>query len=478
MDPACSTQSDGVYCDMCGTGEVQSHCELCIVNLCMKCVGEHLSEPYKRHTVVLYRQRSLVPRYPKCPNHPNINCEFYCQKCRVVVCPICVSSGEHHSHTKINVLQKSSSKTKRVEADLKKSTAKLKPTHKEIAPGVKIEKANVEEAHDKLTRHLPTVPVDLPSIFPETIRTEDIHPLFDSLSELSITGDEKNDCAMKTPEVVQYVPPKPEVAEPEVITTINTGYFNVYGVCCVGDDKIWTRGNDPVMKHFKLKGHKLLNSIQTSSGNDPLDIAVTKDGYLVYTDSNTQTVNIVKKKKVQELIRLGGWMPLFVCNTLSGDLLVTMCSDNKTQCRVVRYTDFTETQSIQFDDKGKPLYSCGCLKYISENRNLDICVADWKAKAVVVVNQSGKLRFRYTGHPSNMKQSFDPVGIVTDSQSHILIADCNNNRIHILDQDGQFLRYIDTCGLQLPSGLCLDSKDNLFVAERAGETVKKIRYQY
>ncbi|XP_055997040.1 uncharacterized protein LOC130047001, partial [Ostrea edulis] len=108
-----------------------------------------------------------------------------------------------------------------------------------------------------------------------------------------------------------------------------------------------------------------------------------------------------------------------------------MFSDDYKQSKVVRYSDFTETQTIQFDDQGRPVFSFP--GFINENRNLDICVADNKARAVVVVNQSGKLRFRYTGHPSDGKERFYPRGITTDSQSHILIADGNNHRIHILD---------------------------------------------
>ena len=126
------------------------------------------------------------------------------------------------------------------------------------------------------------------------------------------------------------------------------------------------------------------------------------------------------------------------------------------------------------DDQGKPLFKSS--GYLAENRNLNTCVADCDAGAVVVVSRAGKLRFRYTGPPSTFwgssrQESFSPVGITTDSQANILISDNNINDIDIIDQDGHFLRCIENCGLQIP---WVDSSDNLFVA--AVVTIKKIQY--
>ena len=194
----------------------------------------------------------------------------------------------------------------------------------------------------------------------------------------------------------------------------------------------------------------------------------------MYTDHNDRSINILKNTNIDLLVRLRGWLPLYVCGTSSTDLLVIMISDDEKKSKVVRYSGFTETQSIQTDDFGHPLYSTtNDPKDLSENRNLDICVADYSGGAVVVVSAAGKLRYRYTGPPSATRRPFQPLGIATDSRGRILVSEYRYHSIHIVDQNGQFLCYIDNLGLKHPWGLCVGSRDNLFV-EKCSTTSKTL----
>ncbi|XP_065938538.1 E3 ubiquitin-protein ligase TRIM71 [Magallana gigas] len=321
----------------------------------------------------------------------------------------------------------------------------------------------------------PKLKVSLPSFSPPKINKEQLYHYFGSLSSLSMKV-EAHDTTMDSPGADASASYKPLIDEPQIVKDINTDYgkHRLRSVSCLSGEHVWTSGFDNIMRLYNLQGEQV-NSVKTKSGKYPWDIAVTQNGDLVYTDYEDSSINIVENTDVQTLIKLQGWKPRNVCCTSSDDLLVVMNSDDG-KAKVVRYSGLKEKQTIEFNDKGQPLYSSRDIKYIKENINLDICVADWMASAVVVVNQAGKLRFTFTSSPSSTKTPFKPRGITTDSQSRILVADGYSHRIHVIDQDGQFLRFIDNCDLRHPWGLCVDAKDDLIVVNSLRSKLKKIKY--
>nr|XP_022298740.1 uncharacterized protein LOC111107711 [Crassostrea virginica] len=317
----------------------------------------------------------------------------------------------------------------------------------------------------------PKLKIIMPKFIPKRILKERLRDVFGEITSLSTIMEDKEHTSKSTNTSVREL-----LDKPKVLNTIKAGEKDLRSVTCLNEEQIWTSGMSAEIKCFNIQG-VLQNTIKTKSGDWPRDIAVDRDEALLYSDYATRTVYKVKNDQTKAIITLQGWRPNNLRATSSGDLLVTMYSDDCTQSKVVRYSGSTVKQTIQFDDDdGQPLYSGSGIKYISENKYLDICVADWKAGAVVVVNQTGKLRFRYTGHTSRTKnQPFTPRGITTDSQSRILTADSNNHCIHILEENGQFLRYIDNCDLKDPFGLYLDNNENLLVCELKS-TVKQIKY--
>nr|XP_034334042.1 uncharacterized protein LOC117691652 [Crassostrea gigas] len=266
--------------------------------------------------------------------------------------------------------------------------------------------------------------------------------------------------------------------EPKIVSYIETGY-GPHKLSQLSDEEIWMSSTDPFMRLYNLDGD-LVKSTQTKSMYAPTGIAVTSSGDLFYTDGRDRTVNIVKNTETQTVIRLHVWIPQGICSTFSDDLLVIMNSDDGKLRKIVRYSGSDEIQSIEYDNECEDFNPiCFQFFHITENRNLDICVTDNTAQAVVVVNQAGELRFRYTGpSTSGSLQRIDLRDITTDSQCRILILERVFHRIHIIDQDGHFLRYIDNCKLclRLPICLCIDSKDNLVVGDNGTSEVNVIQY--
>lgn len=486
---------------------MQSHCLPCQESFCNKCVGKHLSHLSKSHKVVPYVEKFAVESKSK---RKKIKKDL--QELEIKIQPLYAkiafglqfekTSVEKHykgvdkaitrykenwlkvvndivRNEKSRITELKSKHISTIEHQENRISSKLAEIEEHISYLRKLLETNKDfiageyQSRNAEFKKLPSSKVlPLPEYVAHRIDENDLYNRFGFVTFSSVTQDKDG-----------HIVTNPLPRETKVIETIATGNDGSLGsVSCVSDDNIWTTVQDKIMALYNLDG-KLLKSVKTRSGNDAWDITTTKKGYLVYSDPGSKTINRMRKKHVKELIRLRGWTPCCVCSTSLDGLLVTMIREDRKQSKVVHYTDSCEEkQTIQFDDRGSALYSTrSCKLYISENRNLDVCVADTDANAVVVVNQTGYLRFRYTGSHctgshSSSKPLLKPDGLTTDSQCRILIADSDNHKIHILDQDGQFLRSMTSDISDGPFRLCVDARNNLFVAERKSGIIKMIAY--
>ncbi|HET7294634.1 MAG TPA: peptidyl-alpha-hydroxyglycine alpha-amidating lyase family protein [Vicinamibacteria bacterium] len=99
--------------------------------------------------------------------------------------------------------------------------------------------------------------------------------------------------------------------------------------------------------------------------------------------------------------------------------------------------------------------------------NGDIFVADGHNEdsnhRIVKFSREGKF-IKTWGRRGKGPGEFDtPHGIAFDSKGRLFVADRNNNRIQILDQDGKFLG--EWKQFSRPSGVYIDKQDNIYVAD-------------
>ena len=106
--------------------------------------------------------------------------------------------------------------------------------------------------------------------------------------------------------------------------------------------------------------------------------------------------------------------------------------------------------------------------------NGDIFVADGHGREtnarIVRFSKDGKF-IKAWGKKGIAPGEFDtPHGLAFDSKGRLFVADRNNNRIQIFDQEGNFIE--QWTQFSRPSGIFIDAKDNIYVADSESNSVR------
>ncbi|XP_062580658.1 uncharacterized protein LOC134242574 [Saccostrea cucullata] len=250
---------------------------------------------------------------------------------------------------------------------------------------------------------------------------------------------------------------------------------NLRHLSCTGPQEVWVSYDKKAyIDRLDVRGSDVKSFMSTCLdwNGYPSGISVTRKGELVYTDKKYGFVNVYRDGRHKPLIMVQqGWQPIAVYCTKLEDFLVSLKSVDDRVCKIIRYKGKAIIQEMAKDNRGDPLYKGGNkMLYVTENINSDVIASDCNAQIVAVVNSTGALRYHFKGHKS-IKGKFTPGCTVTDSKGRILVEDDGNDCIQIIDQDGQYLKHLNYCGI-----LSLDTLGRLWVGKFIGKKVNLIKY--
>jgi hypothetical protein len=264
-----------------------------------------------------------------------------------------------------------------------------------------------------------------------------------------------------------------ELPSVSVINTIDSGFpasekheDRLYAIVAVDDERVWMGGESEELKLFDFYGI-LYDTVPITTQGMYLTV---HNKHVVYTAPGSNIVcRVGENKGIEAMFTTAEWKPYGITSTASDDLLV--CLRNGDQSKVVQYSSTgTVLQEIQYDSQGQPLYEDAT--YIAENVNGDIIVTDWKKKVVTAVTRSGIFRFLYSGK----NKPFFACAVTTDSIGHVIVTDFLD-KIHVLDRDGRFLRFIiPDQGIKFPRSVCIVRDGEMLVGESRTGLAKIIKY--
>ncbi|XP_061177730.1 tripartite motif-containing protein 2-like [Saccostrea echinata] len=459
-----------ITCDIC-VKPVQQFCNSCQVGLCEDCINKHVNSlKSMKHNIVPFTDCTVQLVFPQCTSHSHQRCETHCQQCDVPVCIKCLT-GQHKGHDIVDTSDIVASKrgkikeeTEEIEGIIQKNTAQDIDTENKISKST----AHYADLQKQTNDHRKQWRLEVDNIFNKigsltmSLRDHHITSLKSCQSELRHQNSSINQCVQENKDLLKS----------NIVSDVNNS--------CVGSDKVWINGLDKVITFVDIQG--AVQDIVTSTCVEcPGDIAVTLQKELIYSDAISRTVNIVRDGKTETLITTPeGWHPSGLCCTRSGDILVSMCTTDYNYRKIVRYQGQRVIQEIDKDEHGGPIYQGGRYRVcVVENNNGDIVASDMNVDTVVVVERTGKVRFRYNDKPPGGKKPFSPRQIVTDSMGHIIVTDLMNNCIHFLDHNGQIMKFASNinCGIYFPViGLSVDSEGRLWVGLHLSGEVKVIEY--
>ncbi|KAK3709330.1 hypothetical protein QZH41_006928 [Actinostola sp. cb2023] len=469
------------------------YCFDCNRLLCDECLSNH-SVFNKEHKVAsssdlknVQDLEAILTRESICKTHSSQSMDLYCKDCEVLICRLCLKDG-HKDHKTLTLQEITAIKKDLLSKNLDlieklQCNAKEKKQQEEIALKIKSDgekaKEQVQNATKKLVkilldhekqllneiqrsvakadrnlrviRHIPATQEYIRNILEKGLVSE----MVDIQQE-----DSSNKCT--------YNPFKREssgiVFDPnkELSQQVNAGLGKVRLSC----------KSDPMLSTMQVDGHlealkktKLTVETKTSAGelnnepSDDVDVQIRPEDDVKVEERKMTSGG---KIEVQFIPQVAGQLTAQVQvngNAVSNSPLVM---DVKPQ----------HMEEIAGDSKLKSALNTGSRSFsgIAVNKtNSRIAVADCRSHCVRVFNMDGDLLLTYGSKGSGQGQLYGPDGLAFLNETDLVIVDCGNNRICIVNTiTGTLLKIFGCNGngqFSYPHGVHVDDNCNIVVTD-------------
>ncbi|XP_063446557.1 uncharacterized protein LOC134726089 [Mytilus trossulus] len=313
-------------------------------------------------------------------------------------------------------------------------------------------------------------------------------------------NDELNE-QIKTMELNESVPTEMnEVGELQqnpnikVIRKYTTEFRQIYAMVSCSFDSLWISDLlQNVIKNVKLKK----DNVQTITefNISVYDLTTTSNNNLLVSVSDESRLKILKKGSKQISQSYYDVKPLCTWGihvTRDQQIIVGAKTPRSgyrsgTQLVIAMDEKGNNLQKYEHDNNKKLIFT---LPYkITTTSNGNIWVVDMLDEngsgRVVVLGQTGNVIQIYTGHPeiNSKEKPFNPTGILTTPAENVVVADCLNHTLHIMNSNGSFLSYIrtDDEAIRLPHSLALSTQGHFYIGsstpKRSPNSVKANLYE-
>ncbi|XP_062575187.1 E3 ubiquitin-protein ligase TRIM36-like [Saccostrea cucullata] len=441
-------------------------CNTCHVDLCKNCVGHHMiSNPTIRHDVVTFefKKSEIIP--PQCSVHDGKQCEMFCEQCESPICQKCLSSGSHENHNVPRISVFYSSKQELIRKDLNELETSIAPVYESVLTDMKEMLQSIEQKHEERQRTLDDIGKTWHNLVDKVIKR------YKSDATKKEKKDVKEIKTLESDFLKCFLSIQSKIDENKFILASND--LSQLANYTTENEKFRT-----IPSRFKLKVQDFSPKKLTEQalckviGDIPKTVKTCIQGQVLQDPKSNSSSGKAVKKFLDLPLTVGDIntdeeICGIVCIPHTDHFWVKdfngILKQMNKEGEVLRKIEDTNPYALTVTREGHLVYIEKLIRVINilegDKTKCFFIENDWSPAAICSTYTDDLLVLMESPDTTNELLLHRKVVRYCDSMCHILIADIVNDVIHIIDQNGQFLQYIDICELNKPCDLSIDSDD-------------------